>query len=499
MNNKFCIIGVDGFEWNLIRRHNQQLPNIQKLIDKSAFGPLRSTKPPVTAPAWTSLFTGCNPGSHGIIDFETNFEGKWDFVDSTSIEKPMLWDILSINDISSVVHNVPLTYPPKSLKGKMVTGRLTPENNEFTYPQELKNNIAFEPGIIKGRGKSKNRFLSEMMNQEMKNIESFKKILNTEDWGVSIIVFDLIDSVSHIAWDNKEICLEAYRFIDNQIGSLIEFLPNDCFIIIVSDHGMESSNKGFITNNWLYQNGFLNKKNSPSRSVLESIMENTFGKEKFIGVLQHTPIFNIIKKINSKVNIEGDYNIIDWDKTSAYGRGHLGQIYLTESSTIDIKEEIIGSLNKVKIVNEVYGKKDIYDGEYISRAPDIIFELKEGYTPLNTINHSSKILSELREIQKACHSQNGVFIYSGREIENKKIKLNITDIIPIILHISNIPIPFYMDGRVKKELFKKGSVYKEKSINKKEYNLGEIKRNKKYSDTNKEEVKERLKDLGYFS
>jgi len=32
-------------------------------------GPLRSTIPPWTFPAWTSFMTGKNPGKHGVFDF----------------------------------------------------------------------------------------------------------------------------------------------------------------------------------------------------------------------------------------------------------------------------------------------------------------------------------------------------------------------------------------------------------------------------------------------
>ncbi len=48
-------------------KENSQI--LKKLIEKGVFGPLESTIPPITPPAWTSMTTGKNPGKHGIPGF----------------------------------------------------------------------------------------------------------------------------------------------------------------------------------------------------------------------------------------------------------------------------------------------------------------------------------------------------------------------------------------------------------------------------------------------
>src|SRR5881396_3590067 len=42
-----------------------------------AWGPLRSTIPAATFPAWTSLVSGVNPGRHGVLDFTERVPGTY--------------------------------------------------------------------------------------------------------------------------------------------------------------------------------------------------------------------------------------------------------------------------------------------------------------------------------------------------------------------------------------------------------------------------------------
>ena len=69
--NRIFLLGWDGATFDLIRPWVAQgkLPNIARLMETGVHGPLRSTIPPWTFPAWTSFMTGKNPGKHGIFDF----------------------------------------------------------------------------------------------------------------------------------------------------------------------------------------------------------------------------------------------------------------------------------------------------------------------------------------------------------------------------------------------------------------------------------------------
>src|SRR5436305_1229299 len=74
-----------------------RLPVLAALMKRGAWGRLRSTVPPATFPAWTSLVTGVNPGRHGIFDFSARVPGTYRvrFVNGSHRRAPALWTRLS--------------------------------------------------------------------------------------------------------------------------------------------------------------------------------------------------------------------------------------------------------------------------------------------------------------------------------------------------------------------------------------------------------------------
>src|SRR5512147_1646527 len=122
--NKVLIIGLDGATWTVLDPYIKMglLPNIARLRSQGCWGELRSTIPPLTAPAWSSFLTGKNPGKHGVFHFVPLDDGaepddsvranKPEIVDARSIQSPTLWDILGHHRRKIGSINVPMSYPP---------------------------------------------------------------------------------------------------------------------------------------------------------------------------------------------------------------------------------------------------------------------------------------------------------------------------------------------------------------------------------------------------
>ncbi|HQO21394.1 MAG TPA: alkaline phosphatase family protein, partial [Acidobacteriota bacterium] len=68
---RVIVVGWDGATWDLLMPLIERgvCPVLGQLAGESAYGPLRSTIPPVTAPSWITMATGVNPGRHGCFDF----------------------------------------------------------------------------------------------------------------------------------------------------------------------------------------------------------------------------------------------------------------------------------------------------------------------------------------------------------------------------------------------------------------------------------------------
>jgi len=65
------VIGIDGADWRLLEPllARGDLPRLRALRERGAFGPLKTLKPTISPPIWTTIATGRSPRAHGIRDF----------------------------------------------------------------------------------------------------------------------------------------------------------------------------------------------------------------------------------------------------------------------------------------------------------------------------------------------------------------------------------------------------------------------------------------------
>ncbi|MCB9130628.1 MAG: alkaline phosphatase family protein [Anaerolineales bacterium] len=145
---RLLVIGLDGATFDLLEPMATQgwLPNLSHVLADSARGVLRSTVPPLTAPAWTSFQTGLRPGSHGVFSFQRRLDAtlEREFVNSTAIHGPRLWHWLARHGLTTGVVNLPMTWPPLPMPAGsyVVTGMETPDTSvPFTDPPELADEL----------------------------------------------------------------------------------------------------------------------------------------------------------------------------------------------------------------------------------------------------------------------------------------------------------------------------------------------------------------------
>ncbi len=176
------------------------------------------------------------------------------------------------------------------------------------------------------------------------------------------------------------------------------------------------------------------------------------------------------KKVNYK---KIKFSDVDWKLTKAFAQfseeKSYGDIFLniTKDDTFDLNQyqktlnDIVQQLKnledqqtKQKISLKVYTKQEIYHGNYVDKAPDLMIILDENVQGFNTtIGHSHIFTSETG----GEHTMNGIFfaigpnIKKGFEVKGAKIY----DIVPTIMHILDVPIPSDVDGKVLTEIFER--------------------------------------------
>ena len=500
MKQKVLVIGLDGGEPSLIFKWAKEgkLPNIAKLMKSGVYGKLRSTIPPLTAPAWVSFMTGKNPGKHGIIHFlmpeERSYERR--LMSLKDIKGETLWDLLNKRNRRIGLVNLPLTYPPKEINGFMVSGYTTPgEECKFTYPPELKKKLLdkfnyrietdrkFSQMHWKEKGKE---FIEDEYEVTKTQFEASLYLMKNYEWDIFMVVFRGPDELQHSFWSEKEVIEEYHRYVDEIVGELVNASGKETTIIIMSDHGFGGLDKDLYLNNWLMRKGLLKLKKSKRDiryllrkcGLTKGIIRKILRKTRLLKAVKSKIPNNLKRKIPER-ELQQDLDI-DWSKTKAFSFTG-GQLYINlkgrqpkgtvkERKYKRLRECIIKELSQLKdpetgekVIEKVYKREEIYPDAHQNNLPDLVVLVKEGYRAV-VFGPEFQIIGKTN--RTGDHRLDGIFIASGPEIKKNEIISNaeIIDIAPTILYMFGIPIPRDMDGRVLKEIFKEDSELAKKKI-----------------------------------
>jgi len=262
------LVGIDAGTLSVLDRFSgANLPTIDRILTEGVYGSLESQIPPWTASAWPSMYTGKNPGKHGIFGFLT-FEGyDWDVVNATHVREPAIWELLDYHGLSSVVVNVPVTYPPRSFDGALIPGYTAPENPEC-HPEGLLEDVRDAIGgyaLYAPQGDlSDDEQLEYYRRLTRMRGEAFRYLADRFDPAFGFVQFQQTDTVFHERpgdWDAVE---SVYSAVDDQLGKIIDACGPDT-VLLASDHGMGSyDGYEFRINEHLREQGYLTTKRGGS-------------------------------------------------------------------------------------------------------------------------------------------------------------------------------------------------------------------------------------------
>jgi len=354
MPNKVFVIGLDGATLDLIRPWGAEgkLPHLAKIMKKGAFGELRSTIHPLTAPAWTSFMTGKNPGKHGIFDFISIAPNSYDvrYNNARSCRAPSLWKILSQTGKKVISINVPFTYPPEQVNGILVSGLDTPSTRGvFTYPPSLGEELKKHLGdyiIMAQYRQGRAGYLEEMFRMIEKRLATVEYVLGKHPWDFFMVVFSATDIVQHTFWkymdpdhpqyvrqeaaEFGDAIFRVYERMDSVIGELLTNLDEDTTLMIMSDHGAGALKKAVFLNKWLEEEGLLQP--VQSSSIIQS--GGSFWKS-LLGILKRRmprgvkeTAFRLFPELKEKFNSYLVASHIDWAQTKAFSFGVHGSIFI---------------------------------------------------------------------------------------------------------------------------------------------------------------------------
>ncbi|AGN01550.1 hypothetical protein L593_08025 [Salinarchaeum sp. Harcht-Bsk1] len=237
------LIGIDGASHEVLAERGESVvPNLTALLDRGSSGALESQIPPWTPSAWPSLYTGVNPGKHGVYGFLA-FEGyDWDVVDYADVKAHALWELLSERGFTSVVVNVPVTHPPTAFDGALVPGYTSPES-PTCHPSGLLADLEAELGDYRVYDDS-----TDPSDDRAERIESYERLLASRgeafryladrfDPDFGFLQFQQTDTVFHESPEDDRVVDAVYAAADREIGATIEACDPDV-VLVASDHGI---------------------------------------------------------------------------------------------------------------------------------------------------------------------------------------------------------------------------------------------------------------------
>ena len=268
--------------------------------------------------------------------------------------------------------------------------------------------------------------------------------------GMVVCVFDGPDRIQHMFWrfleedhpallgrknDHANSIRDMYVRMDQLVGKTMQQIGKDTTLLVMSDHGFTSFQRGVDLNAWLLQNGYLKLKDGATSS--------------------------------DKIYL----NDVDWSETRAYGIGLAG-IFVNQSGRESqgivppgdqrdqLVQEIATKLTGLRdpqsdkvAVHRAMPREEVYHGPYTQAAPDIIVGYQHGFrVSWDTAvgKTCSQVFSDNKKAWSGDHSIHpdlvpGV-LFTSRPLNQEK-SANIVDIAPTTLNLLGVETPAYMDGK----------------------------------------------------
>ncbi len=526
---------MDGASFTLIKPLVERgvMPNLGELMKSGGSGILKSTMPPYTPPAWSSFYTGVNPGKHGIFGF-TWFNpetGKRELSNSRVMGCKKLWQVLNDHGLKTGLINLPLTYPAEAVDGYTVTGMMTPENSKsFTYPEKLTADLSSMPEeyivdlAVTPDVDAKNTDVVKKLQDMLRGRRAAcLKLLKEQPCDFWMTVFVTPDRLQHVYWKyldpssglyetsraeqfRGEI-LECYRELDRTIGDIVSVLGSDSQVFVISDHGFCNLNKKFFLNNWLAREGFFQVGSSSKLALRGGRILRSGMLSKFFA-----------SSIGTRIREQSINRAMDWSRTSAYayeqglflnlkGREEKG-IVKPGAEYEDIRGKIAERLRNFvdpesgnRVVDAVTYKEEIYKGDYLAMAPDLVPVLEDYSCYIHDGLLETELLVDCSSAPAGIHHPDGVFAAWGPNIAGNQMIENaeIIDVAPTILHALGLPVPEHMDGKVLGDLFEPGFLERNPIKTGGAVCDDGEKSTEVYSQEEADEIQKQLRGMGYLS
>jgi predicted AlkP superfamily phosphohydrolase/phosphomutase len=347
------------------------------------------------------------------------------------------------------------------VNGTYVSDFLTPDDaSDFVSPPSMLPLVRAAAGgeyvfDVTFRAEDRDRVEREIFAMTRKRFAVVQALWGQERWDFFAVHEIGPDRIHHAFWKYfdpshpkyisnspfNSIAERYYALLDEEIGHLLEKVPEDVLVWIASDHGSQAMDGCFCINDWLIQEGYLHLKGArpPPGTAIEAV-EIDWRKSRVWGSGGYYArlFFNVIGR-----EPEG---IVDRREIPALTKeleSKLQKVTRPDGQVLGVQ-----LLDPAKIYREVRGD-----------APDLMAYFGDlRWRSAGTIGYDSLFLSENDTgPDDSVHSMDGFFILYDPNQHGSGTRLadqSILDVAPTLLRFLELPVPTTMQGKPIGDLLK---------------------------------------------
>ncbi|NIN68139.1 MAG: hypothetical protein GTO63_26215 [Anaerolineae bacterium] len=429
--NKILVIGIDAAAMEFVQTWSDEgrLPSFKSFLEEGAYARLNSVPNCNSAPAWSSMVTGVNPGKHGIFWFREYKPHSYEsfYTNASYRHGDPLWRLMSRAGRQVGIMNVPISYPAERVNGFLIAGLDAPgvDDERFSHPsglivglREELGEYIIEPGMP---GFYKAGRLDEGIERLHSTIDSrlaySSYLMEKWPWDFFMVVFTAVDSAQHFFWkfmrpegftvDQEErekyqhVIRDVYVHCDEAIGRLVELAGPSTTVFLVSDHGGDVGGKSRLVAVWLQRMGMLRYSSAgPKHTTLRALPRDlTFRllvsayrqADRHLERDVKLRLARMFPGLRRKTEAHLSFSQIDWAATKAFTDGKRPDIWInlrgrfpggtvepgTEYDEVceSIREQFLAMRNPRtgrNAVKQVLRKREAYHGPHLDKAPDLV-------------------------------------------------------------------------------------------------------------------------------
>lgn len=412
------LLGLDGLGLEFLDSPlvTEAAPNLVALLRGANVAPLTSTFPPYTAPAWTSITTAVDPGRHGVFGF-TDSAGHP--VSDASVAAPRLWDYVGRAGGRSVVVNMPITHPARPIEGVMVSGMPVPLGAPYTAPGTLAAELEADGYVtdiaVREDATDGVDTIDRLADMTRARGRAIARLATREPWDLLVAVFVLPDRLGHPWWkflvpghrlfDTKEAervrvaARSALAALDDAVSEVVATLPAGTAVVACSDHGFGALRADLFVDVALADAGFMHR--PAARTTLARL-----GRSR------------LATKLPAALRRAGRDALAatDADSRARSATPYECGVRVGDPADVAAVTDVLRALrdpNGAPMVAAVHRREDLFHGDFVERAPELLVELADESVDLHDGLHAAHVWVSRDDVAWGTHRVEGVVAVRG--------------------------------------------------------------------------------------